>query len=92
MFVGCVRALYEHTLRPLAVPLTLLLGDEAQVGDPEVPDRGWAALVPHVERVGVTGDHYSALRAPQVETLARTLTRLLESPPGQREAPRERTG
>jgi thioesterase domain-containing protein len=81
VFTGCVRALYQHTLSPLPLPLTMLRGQEAQVGDPDAPDRGWAALAAHVDMLEVPGDHYSALRAPHVETLTRTLARVLESPP-----------
>ncbi|PTL76744.1 non-ribosomal peptide synthetase [Vitiosangium sp. GDMCC 1.1324] len=92
VFTGCVRALYQHTLSPLPLPLTMLRGQEAQVGDPEAPDRGWAALVNHLDMVEVPGDHYSALRAPNVETVARTLTRLLEPPSGKRQAPGNKTG
>jgi len=92
VFIGCMRALYQHTLRPLPLTLTMLRGQEAQVGDPDVPDRGWAALAAHVERVEVPGDHYSALRAPQVETLARTLGRVLESPPWRLQAAGQKAG
>ncbi|MFY0567371.1 amino acid adenylation domain-containing protein [Archangium lansingense] len=92
VFTGCVRALYQHTLSPLPLPLTMLRGQEAQVGDPDAPDRGWAALAAHVEMLEVPGDHYSALRSPQVETVARTLARVLESPPRRLQAVGQKAG
>jgi thioesterase domain-containing protein len=92
VFTGNARALYQHALRPLPLPLTLLRGQEAEVGEPEAPDRGWAELVERVDMTQVPGDHYSALRAPHVATLARTLARVLESPPRGLEAVREKAG
>ncbi|NMO14854.1 amino acid adenylation domain-containing protein [Pyxidicoccus fallax] len=81
VFISCARALHQHVLRPLALPVILLRGTEAEVGEAHVPDRGWAALASEVDIVEVSGDHYTVLHAPHVETLASALTRVLEGSP-----------
>ncbi|MBZ4419378.1 non-ribosomal peptide synthetase [Myxococcus sp. RHSTA-1-4] len=78
VFTSCARALHQHVLRPLSLPVVLLRGTEAEVGEAHVPDRGWAALASQVEVVDVSGDHYTVLQAPHVETLASALSRVLE--------------
>jgi thioesterase domain-containing protein len=92
VFTGCARALYQHTLSPLPLPLTMLRGQEAQEEDADAPDRGWGALAAHVDLREIPGDHYSALRAPHVETLARTLASLLEPPPHALQTLRDKAG
>ncbi|NOK22422.1 amino acid adenylation domain-containing protein, partial [Corallococcus carmarthensis] len=74
VFTANVRALARHTLTPLPVPLTLIVG--ADSGNPDA--RGWAALTPRLDLVPVPGDHYTLLHPPEVEGLARILAPLLE--------------
>ncbi|MBJ6760929.1 amino acid adenylation domain-containing protein [Myxococcaceae bacterium JPH2] len=72
-FTTCATALYQHTLRPLNLPVTLLRGTEADVDEGADRTRGWSKLASQVEVVDVPGDHFSILRSPQVEAVARAL-------------------
>ncbi|NRD47314.1 non-ribosomal peptide synthetase/type I polyketide synthase, partial [Corallococcus exiguus] len=74
VFTANVRARTRHTLTPLSVPLTLIVG--ADSGNPDA--RGWDALTQRLDVVPVPGDHYTLLHPPQVEGLARVLAPLLE--------------
>ncbi|GMU10103.1 non-ribosomal peptide synthetase/type I polyketide synthase [Corallococcus caeni] len=76
VFTANVRALARHTLAPLPVPVTLIVG--ADSGSPDA--RGWESLAPRLDVVPVPGDHYTLLHSPQVEGLARILAPLLEHP------------
>nr|BDT34839.1 non-ribosomal peptide synthetase [Myxococcus sp. MH1] len=82
VFTANSRALHQHALRPWLGHLTVVLGaDTTDAEEMPLPSRGWAALATQAtECIELPGDHYSLLRPPYVEALARLLTSLLEQP------------
>ncbi|GEN10426.1 amino acid adenylation domain-containing protein [Myxococcus fulvus] len=82
VFTANARALHQHSLRSWPGALTVVLGTDST--DAEVTPqlaRGWAALATQAtECIELPGDHYSLLRPPHAEALARVLTSLLEQP------------
>ncbi|RKH41856.1 alpha/beta fold hydrolase, partial [Corallococcus llansteffanensis] len=78
VFISNLRALRQHTLHDFPGRTTLLLGSESQEGVTPLHDRDWGSLSSDVDMHGVPGNHYSLLRAPHVQELARVLTTLFE--------------
>ncbi|MFP2923715.1 alpha/beta fold hydrolase [Pyxidicoccus sp. 3LG] len=71
------KALARYVPKPLAVPLTLL---RAVASRPGQEDRGWSTLTSSgLALHEVPGNHYTLLRSPHVETLARTLRECLDA-------------
>jgi thioesterase domain-containing protein len=64
------RALRLYRGRALPVRVTLFTAEARGPALAADPTLGWSALVAGVEARKVPGDHYSILRAPQVERLA----------------------
>ncbi|MCP3142127.1 non-ribosomal peptide synthase/polyketide synthase [Pyxidicoccus sp. QH1ED-7-1] len=71
------RALASYVPAPLTVPMVLLRATDSLPGQ---QDRGWSALASSGLRLHqVPGNHYTLLRPPHVETLARTLRECLDA-------------
>jgi thioesterase domain-containing protein/acyl carrier protein len=67
------RAMRLYRGRPLPVEVTLFTAEARGPALATDPLLGWSALASRVEAREVPGDHYSMLRAPQVERLAEFL-------------------
>ncbi|MFQ3558322.1 amino acid adenylation domain-containing protein [Streptomyces gramineus] len=82
-----LRSLGEHRVRPLAsVPTHLWLAGRPTAGlpaagDPGETDRQWSAVLPSsAVRRSLPTDHYGMVAAPQVRTVAGTITAALARP------------
>ncbi|WP_164021073.1 amino acid adenylation domain-containing protein [Pyxidicoccus trucidator] len=78
VFTANYRALQRHTPGTFPGALTVLRGRDTKLPPPEAEDRGWGGHAAEVELREIPGDHYTVLRAPGVDALARTLAELLE--------------
>ncbi|RJS25315.1 hypothetical protein DRW03_09470 [Corallococcus sp. H22C18031201] len=78
VFEAHLRAARSYRARASPGPVLLLKATETPAGLPQ--DGGWSALVgAELEVHTVPGDHYSLLKAPAVEELARRLKEALEA-------------
>ncbi|WP_233601911.1 non-ribosomal peptide synthetase [Corallococcus sp. CA047B] len=76
VFANNLRAMKHYRPQPLPGRIVVLRASERLAE--EQNDRGWSALAPDgLLLLEVPGNHYSALRAPNVQTLAERLIRLL---------------
>ncbi|MCY1047041.1 amino acid adenylation domain-containing protein [Corallococcus sp. bb12-1] len=76
VFANNLRALKHYEAQPLAGRIVVLRASERHAT--EQNDRGWSALaLDGLLLLDVPGNHYSVLRAPNVQTLAERLKRLL---------------
>ena len=83
-----LRALATYRPGPLGCPVLLLRAKDAQRTFAVDPSHGWARwLSSNLTVEGVPGDHYSALRLPHVETLARRLVEHVDAATGRGDAP-----
>ncbi|AKQ66004.1 Non-ribosomal peptide synthetase [Myxococcus hansupus] len=83
-----LRALAAYRPGALGAPVLLLRAKDAQRGFSVDPSHGWArGLASNLTVEDVPGDHYSALRLPHVETLARRLVDHVDAATEQAEAP-----
>ncbi len=79
VFASNTRALKHYVPRPYAGRVTMLRASEGAEDPTQARDRGWTPLaVGGLEQRDVPGNHYSVLRAPDVQVLAEQLTALLE--------------
>ncbi|ATB48289.1 non-ribosomal peptide synthetase [Corallococcus macrosporus] len=83
-----LRALAAYRPGPLRCPVLLLRAKDARRAYAVDPSHGWAPWLPSGLTVeDVPGDHYSALRPPHVETLARRLAEHVDAATGGQETP-----
>lgn len=83
-FQAGVRAARQHRAEPLPVHILGLVATQEDA--PDHPVTRWAPLArAGLDLVHVPGDHYTMMRPPHVETVARTLERALRS--GERSQP-----
>ncbi|RKH35459.1 alpha/beta fold hydrolase, partial [Corallococcus sp. CA031C] len=76
VFANNLRAMKHYRPQPLPGRIVVLRASERSAE--EQNDRGWSALAPDgLLLLEVPGNHYSVLRAPNVQTLAERLIRLL---------------
>ncbi|SDY36076.1 amino acid adenylation domain-containing protein [Myxococcus xanthus] len=77
VFTANVRALQQHTLGTFPGSLTVLRGSDTELEPSEAEDRGWSRHATQLAVHVVQGDHYTVLRLPGADALARVLTELL---------------
>ncbi|WNZ58697.1 AMP-binding protein [Myxococcus sp. MxC21-1] len=82
-----LRALAAYRPGPVQCPVLLLRAKDAQRSQAVEPSHGWARWgLSGLTVEDVPGDHYSVLRAPRVETLARRLVEHVGAATGRHEA------
>ncbi|CAM4377416.1 Alpha/beta fold hydrolase [Myxococcus xanthus] len=82
-----LRALAAYRPGPVRCPVLLLRAKDAQRSRAVEPSHGWARWgLSGLTVEDVPGDHYSVLREPQVETLARRLVEHVGAATGRHEA------
>ncbi|MFY0567266.1 non-ribosomal peptide synthase/polyketide synthase [Archangium lansingense] len=78
VFTANRRALQRYTLGTFPGALTVLRGRDTKLEPSEAEDRGWGGHAAELKVREIPGDHYTVLRAPEVDELARALADLLE--------------